>query len=187
MFEADSSCLPKDGEVMSLANIGTTISNKLVAIKKTMIDDNVMSGEDPKNNELFCKDGELYLPVFATPGCTGSCHPFSTTLKFDQNGNFLNFTEEFCSNCKEYPIQKYGHVNANSTELENLKGFLKKTSSNLDDNSAYIPKKYFVDGLSGATQVNYPVKGMGESTYILNKYAKDVSNQIRDLKGKLCP
>jgi hypothetical protein len=187
MFQADPNCLPKDGEVMSLANIGTEISNKLVAVKKTLIEDNVVTGEDVKNNELFCKDGELYFPVFATPGCTGSCNPFSTTLKFDQDGNFLNFSDEFCSNCKEYPLQKYGHVNANSTELENLKSFLKKTSSNKEDNSAYIPKKYFVDGLSGATQVNYPVKGMGESTYILNKYAKDVSDQIRDLKGKLCP
>jgi hypothetical protein len=69
-----------------------------------------------------------------------------------------------------------------------LKNFLKKTTTNQNDNSAYLPKKYFVDGLSGATRVSsYPVKGMGEGTYILNKYTKDVSEQIRQLKGKLCP
>ena len=44
--------------------------------------------------------------------------------------------------------------------MTDLKNFLIKTTTNKNDNTAYIPKKYFVDGLSGATQFSYPVKGM---------------------------
>jgi len=193
-----SALLSSDGEtpadcppdaLMSLANTGLEVGTKLSGIKTTILKDNVRKDEEaPENKELHCKDGQLYFPVFSVPGCSGSCHPFATTLKFDQEGNFLDFSEEFCTNCKDYPLQKYGHVNASESEKESLKNFLKKTTANQNDNTAYLPKKYFVDGLSGATRVSsYPVKGMGEGTYILNKYTKDVSEQIRQLKGKLCP
>jgi hypothetical protein len=185
--ETAEECSPD--ELTSFATTGLEVAAKVSGIKTTTIKDNVRKDEEaPENKELHCKDGQLYFPVFSVPGCSGSCHPFATTLKFDQDGNFLDFSDEFCSSCKDYPLQKYGHENASETEKESLKNFLKKTTSNKNDNSAYLPKKYFVDGLSGATRVSsYPVKGMGEGTYILNKYAKDVSEQIQQLKGKLCP
>ncbi len=157
-------------------------------IKTTKIADHVRKGDGVENTDLHCKDGKLYFPVFAVPGCdSGSCNPFSTTMQFDQNGNFEGFSKEFCSNCADYPLQKYGHVNANATELSALESYLKTTTTQVSNDSPYLPKGYFVDGLSGATQVSYPVKGMGESTYILNQYAKDVSGQIRQNKGGLCP
>lgn len=154
--------------------------------KAVYIPDIVASSDMPPNNIAYCDKGKIYFPLFTVPGCSGSCHPFRATLEFDKNGEFLGIGEKFCDDCESSPIQKYGHIDINSSEKKRLESFMKSSINDRGNNTAYMEKTDFVDALTGATKsVGFPVDGLGESTYLLNKYGKAVSDFVRNNSG-LC-
>lgn len=176
-------------------NLSSTDQNILDVAKATagegynvhIIPDPVASEESPKNQLLYCKDDKVILPLFAIPGCSGGCHPFRASLEFDKDGNFKGFTKQLCERCNEDPIQKYGHVNITSEEQSQLEEYIKNSSNDPTNNTAYMDKNSFIDAYTGATRsVNYPVSGLGESTYLLNKYAKHTRDFIQNNKDSIC-
>jgi hypothetical protein len=144
------------------------------------------------NTKIICKEnGDFHYPIKGTPGCTGTCSPYDTTLKFNSQGDFLNFTNEDCEYCS-FGLKKYDpqdlseHKQLSPQELRDLEYFYKNNMLNYPE-MFMADNKYFVDAYSGATLVDhFPFQGAGLMISDLGKYISLASTYIKTVLKDTC-
>ena len=145
-----------------------------------------------QSNKIICKDnGNYHYPVTGLPGCTGTCAPYETTLKFNSKGDFMGFTNEDCVSCqfalkKYYPQHNDSHKELSDKEKQLLENYFKQTMKNNPD-KFLASNDYFVDAYSGATlNDSFPFSGAGLMISDLGKYISTSSLYIKNMLKDSC-